>query len=209
MRFLTPVNGQVEACQFHGRIMLESSLYWRKQVPNFLVKSWTCIFWASLAEFVHFQILAFCCCYFCRGVRHVWCIIGAAWLRNCGKGSVLWRMPFYCGAESRPVFYCGGAICHCDFVSLFVWRAWMFRCSTLGAFSVTSKIRMFKCHRCAYRILYNFNAAIFCFLHPRVNLVCVVFWCFASQTLLAWTFHGFCCHTYSWKVAPRTGTSDI
>ena len=35
----------------------------------------------------------------------------------------------------------------------------------------------FQVPRCAYRILYNFNSAVFRFLHPRVKLVCVVFLC--------------------------------
>ena len=66
-RILTSAKGQLAVCRFHARIMVEASFYWRQHLTDFAFKSWTCIFWGSLAELVHFQILDFYCWCVWRG----------------------------------------------------------------------------------------------------------------------------------------------
>ena len=58
------------------------SLHGRKQLADFVLKSWPCIFGGSLAELLRFQILAFCCSCMLRGVR-VEFITCFWWLTQC------------------------------------------------------------------------------------------------------------------------------
>ena len=105
--------GAAVSCSDHARIMVKSSVYWRKALRDFLIKSWLW-FLEEMSQSCgwRFQIFAFCCLHFF--------VTGTVFCAH-----VLWSSLF----AAVPLWFAF----HCLSSSTCGFRG---KCRTLGLFSV-------------------------------------------------------------------------